>query len=298
MKIDGRAIAREILDDLTKRVGELRANGAVPHLAVILVGENPSSKAYVHQKELKAEQIGVKISVFRYPASISEQKLLEKIDTLNNDDTIHGIIIQRPLPPHINEQKVTDATDPAKDVDGFAAQSPFAPPVALAVFKILEEVYELSSRGATRREISRRFLASLEMTEGVKHWLQTKSIVILGKGKTAGMPIIHYFQKQNLPISVIDSKTANRDELIKNADIIISAVGKKDLLTSEQIKSGAIVIGVGMFQNAEGKLQGDYDQSQISEKTTAFTTIPGGVGPVNVAMLLKNLIDASERKSY
>jgi methylenetetrahydrofolate dehydrogenase (NADP+)/methenyltetrahydrofolate cyclohydrolase len=281
MRIDGRAIAGEIFDDLTKRVGELQREGINPHLAVILVGENPSSKTYVHQKELKAGQIGAEISVFRYPASITEQQLLEKIKRLNDDSSIHGIIIQRPLPSHIDEQKVTDATDPTKDVDGFSTLSPFTPPVALAVWRILEEAHLI-----------------VGSSEPFSSWLQTKQSVILGKGKTAGMPIIQYFQQNNIPLTIIGSKTPDKDSQIKNADIIISAVGKEDLLKPEAIKNGAIVIGVGMFANEEGKLQGDYDQRQISEKTAAYTTIPGGVGPVNVAMLLANLIDASKRKSY
>lgn len=278
MKIDGRAIAQQMLDDLKERVGELREKGVIPHLAVILVGENPSSKAYVHQKELKAEQIGAEISVFRYPATVPEHELLEKIATLNNDPAIHGIIIQRPLPPQINEQTVTDATDPQKDVDGFSAQSPFAPPVALAVWKILEEAHK-----------------TVGDSDPSHSWLQTKQTVILGKGKTAGMPIIQYFRKQEIPFNIIDSQTTNREGLLRDADVIISAVGKEDLLKPGDIKEGAIVIGVGMFANAEGKLQGDYDQEQISEKTSAYTTIPGGVGPVNVAMLLVNVVEAAER---
>lgn len=273
MVIDGKAIAQDILDSLSKKIEALKETGVVPHVAVILIGDDASSTAYVKQKELKVKQIGAEISVFRYTPEITEDELLTKIEELNTNKNIHGIIIQRPLPAHIDPQKITNATFVKKDIDGFAADSPFDPPVALAVWKCLEQVKDTSLT--------------------TKEWLEDKKIVILGKGQTAGKPIIRYFQKQNLLFTVIDSKTEDREYLIKDADIIISAVGKENVITQDMIKPGVILIGVGMFQNREGKLRGDYVAEDISEKAGSYTPVLGGVGPINVAMLLSNLVKAT-----
>lgn len=274
MKLDGKVIAQEILDDLKKRVGELEKKGVSPHFAVILIGDDASSTAYVKQKELKSQEIGIKISVFKFNSTLSEEELLTKIHELNNDPSIHGIIIQRPLPLHIDPQKITDATFLGKDVDGFSKDSPFSAPVALAVMKLLEE----AKNGNTP----------------LNTWLASKKIVVIGKGKTAGMPIINEFRRREIPLTIIDSKTEDKDSKLKEADIIITAVGKKDVLTSEKIKEGSIIIGVGMFLD-EGKLKGDYSSKDIADKASYYTGVPGGVGPINVAFLLANVIDAAER---
>ncbi len=274
MKLDGKVIAQKILDELKKRVGELEKKGVSPHFAVILIGDDASSTAYVKQKELKSLEAGIKISVFRFNSMLSEKELLTKLHDLNYDPSIHGIIIQRPLPLHIDPQKITDATFLEKDVDGFSKNSPFSAPVALAVMRLLEE--------------------SKDEDISLNSWLSTKKIVVIGKGKTAGMPIINEFKKRQIPLTIIDSKTENKNFILKEADIIISAVGKKDVLTSQKIKKGSIIIGVGMFLE-EGKLRGDYSSKDIAEKAAFYTSVPGGVGPINVAYLLANVIDAAER---
>jgi len=277
MKLDGKNIAIDILSHLKERVGELKKKNIHPHFAVILVGDDASSTAYVRQKELKSEEIGMKISVFKYPQTITEKELLIKVHELNNDTLIHGIIIQRPLPIHIDPQKITEATFLAKDVDGFSQDSPFSPPIALAVIKLLEEAK--NSQG---------------ITTSTNEYLLQKNITILGKGKTAGSPIINEFHKRNIPLTVIDTKTPNKSTILKNADIVISAVGKKDVFSSQDIKDEAIVIGVGMFQE-ENKLKGDYSMNDIATKASFYTGVPGGVGPVNVAYLLSNVLDAAEK---
>ncbi|MEK7605882.1 MAG: bifunctional 5,10-methylenetetrahydrofolate dehydrogenase/5,10-methenyltetrahydrofolate cyclohydrolase [Patescibacteria group bacterium] len=278
MRIDGKAIAQHILDNLTKKVTELRSDGVTPHLAVILVGDDESSKAYVRQKELKVQQIGAAITIHRFKKSFSEDELLTLIDTLNNDEIVHGVIVQRPLPPHIDEDKVTNSTLASKDIDGFRSDSPFDPPIALAVWRILKDVQQ--QEGEQGRTLS--------------DWLQTKKIVILGKGQTAGHPIIKLFAKEKVPLTVIDSKTEDKDHLLTEADIVISAVGKPGIITSSMIKDGAILIGVGIFRGEDGKMHNDYDDDEVAGRTNYYTPVPGGVGPVNVAMLLTNLVKAAE----
>lgn len=278
MRIDGKLIAQHILDTLTKKVTELRSDGVTPHLAVILIGDDESSKAYVRQKELKVQQIGAAITIHHFKDDFTEQELLSLIDILNEDEIVHGVIVQRPLPPHIDEDKVTNSTLASKDIDGFRSDSPFDPPIALAVWRILKDVQQ--QEGEQARTLS--------------DWLQTKKIVILGKGQTAGYPIIKLFAKEKVPLTVIDSKTENKDHLLTEADIVISAVGKPGIITSGMVKDGAILIGVGIFRGEDGKMHNDYDDEEVAGKTSYYTPVPGGVGPVNVAMLLANLVKAAE----
>lgn len=277
MIIDGKAIAQNIYDHLTKRVEELKEEGITPHLAVVLIGDDASSAAYVRQKELKLTQIGGAITTKRFDNSLSEEDLISLIKEFNNDPIIHGIIIQRPLPPQIDKHHITDATNPQKDVDGFLEESPFEPPIALAVLRALKDVFKQTNQ------------------EGdLDDWLKSKRIAIIGKGYTAGAPIIKLFQHHQIPLSIIDRSTTNRDEILKGADIVISAVGRPDALQANEIKDGAIVIGVGMYRGEDDKLHGDYNEEEISQKASFYTPVPGGIGPINVAMLLQNLIQATE----
>jgi methylenetetrahydrofolate dehydrogenase (NADP+)/methenyltetrahydrofolate cyclohydrolase len=278
MKINGKEIAQDILDNLKKRVGELEEEGITPHLAVVLIGDDESSKAYVRQKELKANEIGAAITIHRFKNNFTESELLDLINELNNDPIVHGIIIQRPLPPHIDKNKVTNFTNIHKDVDGFCDNTPFDAPVALAVWRILKEVYiQLGNADITLEE-----------------WVKSKRVTIMGKGQTAGMPIITFFDKRDLPITVIDSKTENKDEILQNTDILISAVGKEHVISDEIIKNDVILIGVGMHRGVDGKMHADYSEENISTKAAFYTPVPGGVGPVNVAMLLSNLVKSCE----
>lgn len=277
MKIDGKAIAQNILASLTRRVGELREEGITPHVAVVLIGEDESSKAYVRQKKVKAQQIGAAITIKHFQQNFTQEELLELIKELNTDPIIHGIIIQRPLPPHIDKDAVTKAVSPEKDIDSFRDDSPFEPPIALAVWRILREVYQ---------EVG-------ELEGSLDNWLKGKHIVILGKGQTAGSPIIKFFRHREIPLTIVDSKTKNRAEVIASGDIVVSAVGKPQVLTGSDLKKGVILIGVGMFRGEDEKLHGDYEEADVAEQTSFYTSIPGGVGPVNVAMLMSNLINAA-----
>lgn len=308
MRIDGKEIANGIFEDLKKRVGEMGEKGITPHLAIILVGNDPASVAYVRQKEKKTLEIGGKVVIKNLPATISQNELLITIKQFNNDNNVHGIIVQRPLPKHIDSQKVNLATSPQKDIDAFHPNSPFQMPLAQAVLKILEEIYHKQfEQGVTRLEglpptRSRLVPAKPEKLdehwrEGKawqdperRKWLKSKNIVIIGKGETGGGPTITLLKKMGIKPSVIDSKTKNQKLITNNADIIITTVGKPDIIKPNELKKGVILVGVGMHKGCDGKLHGDYEEEKIKDIASFYTPVPGGVGPINVAILLKNLV--------
>jgi len=279
MKIDGKQIADEILENLKKRVGELKKKKIIPKLAIILVGNDPASAAYVKQKELKVKEIGAKTTTLHLPNKTSQISLIKTIQQFNNDNSIHGIIVQQPLPQKINPEDITNAIAPKKDVDGFHPDSHFQMPIAMAVLKILEKVY-IYTPGIQSRFVD---------------WLKTKKIVVIGKGETGGKPVIAMLKKMKIPFGLIDSKTKNPENLTKQVDIIISAVGRVNTLKPQMIKRRAILIGIGISRRKSAKLMGDYDQNRIKNIASFYTPTPGGIGPVNVAMLFKNLVLAAEK---
>ncbi len=275
MIIDGREIAAQILESLKAEVEELKEKGIIPTLAVILIGDEKSSIAYVKQKELKAMEIGAQIEIFRFAESVKNNEIEALIRKLDNDAKIHGIILQRPAPKHIEIDRLEDFISSEKEVDGFGNHPIFPVPVAEAVLLMLEHVY-------LKQQVKSLF----------SDWLKSKKMAVLGTGETAGQPIINYFMKLGVEPLIIDSKTQNKDSLTKEADIIISAVGKT-VINSSSIKKGVILIGVGMHTQ-DGKLCGDYNEEEIKNIASFYTPVPGGVGPVNVAMLLKNLVESAE----
>lgn len=278
MRIDGKAIADAIYKELRERVGELQKKGKVPHLAVILVGENPASIAYVLQKQKKGEAVGCKVTVIRYNEHVTTDELARKIQELNNDESTHAILLQRPLPPHIDIPRLELLTDPKKDIDGFHPDSPFILPLPLAAVRILEEIYSIR-------------LKTPHMT--FRDWLRTQMIVVIGKGETGGKPIVEYLNNLQIPYKQIDSKTPNPKEITRQADVIISAVGKQNVVKPDMIKKGVILISVGICRGNDGKLHGDYEEEAIKDITSFYTPTPGGVGPVNVAILIENLLMAA-----
>ena len=299
MKIDGRQIADNIFDDLKERVGELQKNNIIPKLAVILVGENPSSEVYVLQKQLRGKEINVEIEILRFPETVSGETLIDKIRELNLNSQIHGIIVQRPLPAHINPDTIENEIADSKDVDGFKPGSPFHVPLVLAVVKILEEAFTSLQANEMSEAISGIAASpSAPRNDEFTYWLKSKKIVLLGKGSTAGKPLLDYFKEIGANFQLVDSKTENPQEITKQADIIISSVGKESTIKPEMLKSGVILIGVGINKNEEGKLHGDYDEDQIKDIASLYTPTPGGVGPVNVAMLLQNLLTAAEESNH
>ncbi|MEK7517951.1 MAG: bifunctional 5,10-methylenetetrahydrofolate dehydrogenase/5,10-methenyltetrahydrofolate cyclohydrolase [Patescibacteria group bacterium] len=282
MKIDGREIANKILEELKTKIKKLKAENIVPHLAIILIGNDPASIAYVKQKILTAEKIGIKTSLSKFPSSVSTKKLLGRLSELNRLGSVHGIIVQQPLPSHIDLIEITNSINTKKDVDGFHPNSKFQPPIALAVLRILEEVFKRLRLGQ-----------GVTLT-ALTNWLKSKKIVVIGKGETGGKPIIDILKKINVKPSIIDSKTPNSQNLTKTADIIISAVGKSNVIKPEIIKKNSILISIGLSKGKDGKLHGDYDEEKIKYIASFYTPTPGGVGPLNVAMLLENLVRAVE----
>jgi methylenetetrahydrofolate dehydrogenase (NADP+)/methenyltetrahydrofolate cyclohydrolase len=280
MKIDGKAIAEEIFEELKKRVKKLQKEKIYPKLAIILVGTDPASLAYINQKEIKAKLMGTKTEMKPFPVNTSTSVLLKEIKKLNEDKKIHGIIVQQPLPKHVDVKKIINMIDPKKDVDGFHPDSHFQMPIVMAVLKILEKVY------TSNPEIQNRFI----------EWLKNKKIVAMGKGETGGKPVAQMFKKMKVAYDLIDSKTKNPEKITITADIIISAVGKPNILKPEMIKAGVILIGIGISRGKSAKLMGDYDQNEVKNIASFYTPTPGGIGPVNVAMLLKNTIAAAEKK--
>ena len=285
MKIDGRAIAENIFTDLKRRVNSLKKKGITPHLVIILIGDDSASKAYVRQKVLKGEAIGANVTVKNYELRITNYELRKTIEQLNNDNNVHGIIVQRPLPPHIDEKAIDEAVDSKKDVDGFHPQTPFQMPLAAAVLRILQEIH----------------IAKAYDVADFREWLASKNIVVVGKGKTGGGPIIQKLKSMHIEPTIVDSKTHNPQLITRNADILISAVGKPRMIRKDWLRKdygddrpGTILISVGMHKGEDGKLHGDYDEDDIKDVTTFYTPTPGGVGPVNVAMLLQNVVKAAE----
>ena len=291
MKIDGKAIANQILSELTLEISRLKDKGIIPTLAVILVGDNPASLTYIRQKQKAAEQIGARVVLSAEGLTCSNSQLRELIEKYNNDPSVQGLIIQRPLPKNLGVvSDVLLTVKPDKDVDGFLPHSPFVSPVAMAVGEILQNIhYQISGRKYQNDYI--------ETDNNFWFWLRTKKIVILGRGETAGKPIAAYLTNKQCATSIIHSQTPGPQELIRGADIIISCVGKQGVITKNIIQSGSILISVGIWRDSNAKLHGDYKEDDICEVASYFTPTPGGVGPVNVARLMKNLVLACSRQS-
>ncbi|MGH7202923.1 MAG: bifunctional 5,10-methylenetetrahydrofolate dehydrogenase/5,10-methenyltetrahydrofolate cyclohydrolase [Candidatus Levyibacteriota bacterium] len=297
MKLTGKTITDHLYTNLQERVKNLAKRNIQPHLVVLLVGSDPASMAYIKQKQKQAEFIGAKVTVMSFPTTITTGELVEKIELLNVDPFVHGILIQRPLPEHIDAELLAHKTNPEKDIDGFHPDSPYTLPLPLAILKILEYIY--SNRHPKQNEGSQTKKDSSVSSQNDKFrsWLQTQNIVVLGKGETGGQPIIAYLQKHKLNPQVIDSKTKNSESMIQEADIVISAVGKAEVIKAEDLKSNAILLGVGMRSGEGKKLHGDFDEEAVENKVSVYTPTPRGVGPVNVAMLMENLVTATEKQT-
>lgn len=299
MIIDGRKIADDTLLNLLNRVAHLKKQGVTPTMAVILVGDDPGSESYVRQKQKMADSIHAQVKVIRYPQTVSQAIINKTIEQYNNDSHIHGIILQRPLPKHLQNPKLLNSINPNKDVDGFVPNSLFKVPVAMAVEKILKQIYKLQmirrrkSFGGQANDTSMQQRSNGTIKQFVQ-WMQTQKIVVIGRGETAGTPIAKHFIKNRCTISIIHSKTPNDEkvQLLKKADIIISCVGKNQVITAQSIKKGVILISVGIWRDDAGKLHGDYEEDEIKDIASFYTPTPGGVGPVNVASLMENLISA------
>lgn len=280
--IDGKLISAQIKDELKEKTAVLKAKGIEVTLAVVLVGEDPASQVYVRNKKKACEYVGFKSLSYELPAETSQEELLELIDELNGREDVDGILVQMPLPSHINEKAVIDAIDPAKDVDGFH-------PMNVGALCIGEEGFVSCTPAGVIQLLKRGCGGNITIAG--------KECVIVGRSNIVGKPMALLMLRENATVTVAHSKTANLKEVCKRADILIAAVGKASMITADYIKEGAIVIDVGINRNADGKLCGDVAYDEVKEIASAITPVPGGVGPMTIAMLMNNCYEAAVRKA-
>ena len=275
--IDGNALSRHLRSEVAQRAAVLRARGVTPGLAVVLVGENPASQVYVRNKVKACEDNGLHSVLERYPASLTEAELLARVEFLNNDPAIHGILVQLPLPAHIDAHKVIEAISPAKDVDGFHVASAGALMVGQPGF------WPCTPYGC------------MKMLESISYDLRGKHAVVIGRSNIVGKPMALMLLQKNATVTICHSATQDIKAMTLQADVIVAAVGKRNVLTADMVKPGAVVIDVGMNRNEEGKLCGDVDFDGVKEVAGYLTPVPGGVGPMTITMLLVNTLEAAER---
>ena len=276
--IDGNALSRQLRTEVAQRAAALRARGTTPGLAVVLVGDNPASQVYVRNKVKACEEAGLHSVLEKYDASLSEAELLARVEALNNDPAIHGILVQLPLPAHIDDHKVIEAISPLKDVDGFHVASSGALMVGEVGFK------------ACTPYGCMKMLESIGMKD-----LRGKHAVVIGRSNIVGKPMAMMLLAANATVTVCHSGTFDLAAMTRQADIVVAAVGKRNVLTADMVKPGAVVIDVGMNRNDEGKLCGDVDFDGVKAVAGYITPVPGGVGPMTITMLLVNTLEAAER---
>lgn len=276
--IDGKAVAKKVGEDVQKRITSLRERGITPGLAVVLVGDDPASHTYVGRKEKACKNYGVYSEVIRLDQTVGEQELLDLIIKLNNDEKIHGILVQLPLPEHINKWKVIDAIDPKKDVDGFHSfnvgnlfigrQDTFLPCTPFGVMKMLEE-YGVELRG--------------------------KQVVVVGASNIVGKPMALLALEKGATITICHKKTRDLAAMTRQADILIVAAGVPNLITRDMVKEGVVIIDVGI-NRVESGLVGDVDFEGVKDVASMITPVPGGVGPMTIIMLIHNTVLSAERR--
>lgn len=269
--IDGKAISAQIKDELKAEVSELKEKGGkIPCLAVIQVGNDPASSVYVGNKKKACEYIGIKSLSYELPEETSEDELISLVEKLNNDDEVTGILVQLPVPKHIDEDKIIRTISPKKDVDGFH-------PMSVGALLIGEDGF-LSCTPAGVIELLKR--SDIEIAG--------KECVVIGRSNIVGKPMSVLLLRENGTVTICHSKTQNIKEVCKRADILVVAIGKPKMIDSSYIKEGATVIDVGIHRMENGKLCGDVDYDDVVEHVSAITPVPGGVGPMTIAMLMKN----------
>ncbi|MED4695268.1 bifunctional methylenetetrahydrofolate dehydrogenase/methenyltetrahydrofolate cyclohydrolase FolD [Peribacillus frigoritolerans] len=275
--INGKEIAESVRQEISKEVQQLREKNVIPGLAVILVGDNQASQTYVRHKQKACEDLGMHSVLIKKPAELSQEELIQSIAELNQDDSIHGILVQLPLPGHIQEKAIIEAISPEKDVDGFhpinigrmmTGQDAFLPCTPYGVMVMLEYI---------------------------DYDLEGKHVVIVGRSNIVGKPAGQLFLNANATVTYCHSRTKDLAYYTKQADVVVAAVGKRDTITSDHIKEGAIVIDVGMNRNDEGKLCGDVAFDEVKNKASYITPVPKGVGPMTITMLMKNTVKSAQK---
>jgi methylenetetrahydrofolate dehydrogenase (NADP+)/methenyltetrahydrofolate cyclohydrolase len=274
--IDGKALAAEVRAALRPAVAALAARGARPGLAAILAGDDPASRVYVRNKVRACEETGVRSELHEFPAAVSERALLERIATLDADPRVHGILVQLPLPVHLDAERVLAAVSPAKDVDGFHAEN-----------------LGLLARGAPRF-VPCTPAGVLRLLERAGVPLAGRHAVVIGRSSIVGKPLALLLLQRDATVTICHSKTAHLAALARQADVLVAATGRPRMVGADMVKPGACVIDVGTSRLADGKLCGDVDFAAVSEVAGWITPVPGGVGPMTVAMLVANAVRATE----
>jgi len=275
--IDGVALSKTLRADVARRVALLKARGITPGLAVILVGDNPASQVYVRNKVKGCEDCGFHSVMEKYDADLTEAALLSRIEALNHDPAIHGILVQLPVPKHIDANKVIEAISPAKDVDGFHVAS------AGALMTGLPGFWPCTPYGC------------MKMLESIGYDLRGKHAVVIGRSNIVGKPMALMLLQQDATVTICHSRTTDLKAQTLQADVIVAAVGRRNVLTADMVKPGAVVLDVGMNRNDEGKLCGDVDFEGVRQVAGWITPVPGGVGPMTITMLLVNTLQSAER---
>ena len=276
--IDGKLISKQIKDELKEKVAKLKEEGTEICLAVIQVGNDPASTVYVGNKKKACEYIGIKSLAYELPEETTEEELLGIIDKLNKDDTVNGILVQLPVPKHINDERIINAISPLKDVDGFS-------PASVGALSIGQKGF-LSCTPAGIIQLLKRSDIDIE----------GKECVVVGRSNIVGKPMAMLLLRENGTVTVCHSRTKNLKEVCKRADILIAAVGKPKMIDDTYVKAGAVVIDVGIHRNENGKLCGDVDFEKVEPICSAITPVPGGVGPMTIAMLMNNCVEAGMNK--
>jgi methylenetetrahydrofolate dehydrogenase (NADP+)/methenyltetrahydrofolate cyclohydrolase len=272
--IDGKAISLELKNELKEKVEKLKAEGKTCALAVIQVGSDPASSVYVGNKKKACAYIGIESLSYELPEETTEEELLALIERLNEDPKVHGILCQLPLPKHMNEQKITQAISPKKDVDGFHSQNVGA--------LVLGNPGFVSCTPAGIIELLHR--SNVEISG--------KHCVVIGRSNIVGKPMALLMLRENATVTICHSRTQNLKEICKSADILIVAIGKPQYITADYVKEGAVVIDVGIHRNENNKLCGDVNFEEVKEVASAITPVPGGVGPMTITMLMNNCVEA------
>ena len=275
--IDGNALAQHWREQVARDCVDLQARGVKPGLAVLLVGDNPASQVYVRNKVKACVQAGLHSVLEHLPANLSESDLLARVEALNRDPLIHGILVQLPLPAHIDAHKVIEAIDPAKDVDGFHVAS------AGALMTGMPGFWPCTPHGC------------MKMLESIGYPLSGKHAVVIGRSNIVGKPMALMLLAQNATVTICHSRTVNLKAITLQADVIVAAVGQRNTVTADMVKPGAVVIDVGMNRNEAGKLCGDVDFEGVRQVAGHITPVPGGVGPMTIAMLLVNTLESARR---
>lgn len=274
--IDGKAVSKKVKEDVKAECEQLKAKGITPGLAVIIVGDDPASQVYVHNKEVACEACGFYSVKYALPAETTQDELNALVDKLNKDDKINGILCQLPLPSHLDDKEVINRIDPLKDVDAFH-------PVNVGAIMIGDYNYLPCTPAGV-----------MELIHSTGVDVSGKKVVVMGRSNIVGKPMAMLLLHENATVEITHSRTQNLEDITKEADILVAAIGKAKFVKADMVKDGAVVIDVGMNRDENGKLCGDVDFEDVKDKCSFITPVPGGVGPMTIAMLMKNTLTAAK----